>query len=66
MTIELAGSSMTTGRCMVMGIVNRTPDSFFDGGRMLLEDAVDHSLGLIEEGADLLDVARSGPARERR
>jgi dihydropteroate synthase len=66
MTIELAGTSMTTGRCMVMGIVNRTPDSFFDGGRMLLEDAVDHSLGLIEEGADLLDVGavRAGPGAE--
>jgi dihydropteroate synthase len=40
-----------------MGIVNVTPDSFSDGGR--LDDAqaaVAHALKLLEEGADILDV----------
>jgi len=41
----------------VMGIVNVTPDSFSDGGRTArLEDAVNHGVRLVEEGADLLDI----------
>jgi dihydropteroate synthase len=40
-----------------MGIVNVTPDSFFDGGRFLdPEAAVAHAVRLVEEGADLLDI----------
>lgn len=39
----------------IMGIVNATPDSFSDGGR-LGGAAVDHALRLLDEGADLLDV----------
>jgi dihydropteroate synthase len=53
-------------RCKVMGIVNRTPDSFFDGGRMRLQDAREHALRLLEEGADILDLGavRAGPGDE--
>lgn len=44
-------------RPRVMGIVNITPDSFSDGGHWLEpERAVEHSLRLLEEGADLLDL----------
>lgn len=40
-----------------MGILNVTPDSFYDGGRFLDKDqAVQRGLALVEEGADLLDV----------
>jgi dihydropteroate synthase len=43
-------------RPFLMGIVNVTPDSFFDGGRWNETDvAVAHALRLVEEGADLLD-----------
>jgi dihydropteroate synthase len=42
---------------LVMGIVNVTPDSFFDGGRFLnTEVAVDHALQLVEQGAEIIDV----------
>ncbi|MEM7057986.1 MAG: dihydropteroate synthase [Pseudomonadota bacterium] len=42
---------------LVMGIVNVTPDSFSDGGRLLTaSDAVEHGLALAEQGADILDV----------
>jgi dihydropteroate synthase len=45
------------GRCLVMGIVNVTPDSFSDGGRHADRDAaVQHALALEEEGAELLDI----------
>jgi dihydropteroate synthase len=47
----------TRGRCLVMGVVNVTPDSFSDGGRFLDPvDAVAHGLLLAEQGADLVDV----------
>lgn len=40
-----------------MGILNVTPDSFFDGGRFVdPEAAVSHAVRLAEEGADLLDI----------
>ncbi len=45
------------GRCVVMGILNVTPDSFSDGGRYLdRDDAVAHGLALRAHGADLVDV----------
>ncbi|MGR3294696.1 MAG: dihydropteroate synthase [Candidatus Bathyanammoxibius sp.] len=44
-------------RTCVMGIINVTPDSFYDGGRYFeTEKAVAHGLRLIEEGAGIIDV----------
>ncbi|HET9654235.1 MAG TPA: dihydropteroate synthase [Kineosporiaceae bacterium] len=44
-------------RCLVMGVVNVTPDSFSDGGRWFERDeAIAHGLRMAAEGADLLDV----------
>ncbi len=44
-------------RPAVMGILNVTPDSFFDGGRYVArEAAVRRGVELAEEGADLIDV----------
>jgi len=46
-----------SGRTLVMGVVNVTPDSFSDGGEFLSPDrAVRHALELVEAGADILDV----------
>jgi dihydropteroate synthase len=40
-----------------MGVVNVTPDSFSDGGKFLKpRAAIDRSLKLIDEGADLIDI----------
>ncbi|MEV4115931.1 dihydropteroate synthase [Nonomuraea sp. NPDC049695] len=55
-------------RCLVMGVVNVTPDSFSDGGLWFDERAaIQHGLDLVEEGADLVDVGgestRPGAAR---
>jgi dihydropteroate synthase len=42
---------------LVMGIVNVTPDSFFDGGRFLdAQAAMAHSLQLVEQGAEIIDI----------
>ena len=44
-------------RCLVMGVVNVTPDSFSDGGQWFgAEAAVQHGLDLIAQGADIVDV----------
>ena len=44
-------------RPLVMGILNVTPDSFYDGGCFLsLDDALKQALKMVEEGADILDV----------
>ena len=46
-----------TRQGQVMGIVNVTPDSFSDGGMFLdAAAAVAHGLGLLEEGAAIIDV----------
>lgn len=48
---------------LVMGIVNRTPDSFYDGGRMDLGESLAFASSLVEEGAGILDIGgvKAGP-----
>lgn len=44
-------------RPLLMGILNVTPDSFYDGGAYLdPHAAVDHAIRLVEEGADIIDI----------
>lgn len=41
----------------IMGVVNATPDSFSDGGQFAsAEDAAQHAVGLVEQGATIIDV----------
>lgn len=55
--LDCAGRRLLLDRPRIMGIVNVTPDSFSDGGRLAdVEAAVAHGLRLVEEGADLLDI----------
>jgi dihydropteroate synthase len=45
------------GRCVVVGVLNVTPDSFSDGGRYLdRDDAVAHGVAMRDAGADLVDI----------
>ncbi|HRQ63375.1 MAG TPA: dihydropteroate synthase [Xanthomonadaceae bacterium] len=56
-TLDCAGRVVVLDRPRIMGIVNVTPDSFSDGGRLAdVEAAVSFGLKLVEEGADILDV----------
>mgnify|MGYP002730421234 FL=1 len=44
-------------RTYIMGILNVTPDSFFDGGQWNSpEKAVKHALKMQENGADIIDI----------
>ena len=57
----------TRFRALVMGILNRTPDSFFDGGAYYEFDAfLSKAEQLVAEGADFLDVGgvKAGPGPE--
>ena len=54
-------------RSLVMGILNRTPDSFFDRGEFFALDAtMRRAEQLVVEGADILDVGgvKAGPGPE--
>jgi dihydropteroate synthase len=54
-------------RALVMGILNRTPDSFYDRGATFgLDDLLRRAEALVAEGADLLDVGgvKAGPGPE--
>ena len=67
MTTSLVGLP-APGRCLVMGVVNVTPDSFSDGGAWFDHDAaIRHGFDLVAEGADIVDVGgestRPGAAR---
>lgn len=44
-------------RPLIMGVLNVTPDSFFDGGKHATQKkAVDHALRMVEDGARIIDV----------
>jgi dihydropteroate synthase len=74
-TIETAhGPLDLSGRTLVMGVLNVTPDSFSDGGRFATKDeAVAQAERMLAEGADVLDIggestrpgARDVPAEEQ-
>jgi dihydropteroate synthase len=50
-------SRSPSNRAKVMGIVNLTPDSFSDGGRLSsVEQALRHCERLLKDGADILDL----------
>ena len=52
------GKTLRTGeRTLIMGILNVTPDSFYDGGKYSsVESALERAREMVEEGADIIDV----------
>lgn len=65
--IRFRGRVMRRDRALIMAIVNRTPDSFYDRGATFGWDqalaAVDHA---VAEGADIVDIGgvKAGPGAE--
>ncbi len=44
-------------KTLIMGILNVTPDSFYDGGRSYgLDKAIERANQIFEEGADIIDI----------
>jgi dihydropteroate synthase len=66
--LDLGGTSYDlTHRALVMGILNRTPDSFYDRGETYeLDKLLERAERLVVEGADILDVGgvKAGPGDE--
>lgn len=57
LSLNLNGRLMPLDRPRIMGIVNLTADSFYDGGRYLKEaDFIQRAQACIREGADILDL----------
>lgn len=57
MQLSCGSVQLDLTRPRIMGIVNVTPDSFSDGGKLAtLNAAVAHALELIEQGADIIDI----------
>lgn len=55
--LDCAGKTLDLSQPQVMGILNLTPDSFFDGGRFTARDAaIKHAMQMIDEGAAIIDV----------
>lgn len=55
--LNLNGRLLSLDRPRVMGILNCTPDSFYDGGRFdVVSSAVQQGLAMLAAGADIVDV----------
>ena len=56
--LRLRSGKLVLGeRTLVMGVLNITPDSFFDGGKFYAEEqAMEHAVEMERAGADLIDV----------
>jgi dihydropteroate synthase len=56
-SLKLGNRVFSDGELVVMAIVNRTPDSFFDGGATFSEAAaLERVAQVVSEGADIIDV----------
>ena len=57
LTIRYNGELIDLNKPLVMGILNVTPDSFYDGGRYhTIEDAVIHVGDMLVQGAKIIDI----------
>ena len=56
-TINYRGTLVSLDTPLVMGILNVTPDSFYDGGRYRSEEEIEKQIAkMVYEGADIIDV----------
>lgn len=57
MTLNLRGQLVSYTQPIVMGILNVTPDSFYDGGRYCKVDEISRRVDqIISEGAEIIDI----------
>ncbi|MEV5764458.1 dihydropteroate synthase [Micromonospora sp. NPDC052213] len=65
--LRLGGRTFGPGELVVMAIVNRTPDSFFDRGATFAQDSALRAVErAVEEGAEIIDIGgvKAGPGAE--
>ncbi|HEX7966235.1 MAG TPA: dihydropteroate synthase [Gammaproteobacteria bacterium] len=57
MKLKLGNAELDLSQPRIMGVLNRTPDSFSDGGRYVdFDAALEQAERMVKEGADLIDV----------
>ncbi|MDX6327018.1 MAG: dihydropteroate synthase [Nocardioidaceae bacterium] len=67
MTLRLGRQEFPDGATLMMAIVNRTPDSFYDRGATWAEDkAFDRVAQVVDEGAEIVDIGgiKAAPGEE--
>jgi len=65
--LRLRGRTFSPGQTGLLAIINRTPDSFYDAGRYLDDDAAMSAVArAVADGADAVDVGgvKAGPGPE--
>ncbi len=65
--LRLGGRTFSPGELVVMAIVNRTPDSFFDRGATFAQDSALRAVErAVAEGAEIIDIGgvKAGPGDE--
>jgi dihydropteroate synthase len=55
-TLKAGAHEIDLTQPRVMGILNVTSDSFYDGGRLNAKDAIAHAMGMLEDGAAIVDI----------
>ena len=59
-TLNCKGRLLVVDKPLVMGIINATPDSFYEGSRQQTVDAIlEQAEKMIKDGADILDIGGS-------
>ena len=67
MTLKLGRHKFADDATLMMAIVNRTPDSFFDkGATWAEEEAFDRIQQVVDEGAEVVDIGgvKAAPGAE--
>jgi len=65
--LRLRGRTFSPGQTGLLAIINRTPDSFYDAGRYLDDDAAMSAVArAVADGADAVDIGgvKAGPGAE--
>jgi len=66
-TLNCKGRLLVIDKPMVMGIINITPDSFYDGSRQTDESILSMTTKMVNDGADIIDIGGQStrPGSER-
>lgn len=57
MKLKIGNDFFSWDRPLIMGILNLTPDSFYDGGsHNSIDNALEHCYNMLNEGADIIDI----------
>ncbi len=53
---KAANKMLVFDKPLIMGVLNTTPDSFYDGSRISEQEVVDYAGPMVEQGVDIIDL----------